>query len=208
MYGKKTVIPRTGQVPIHKEMHGFKEPVASNRGLETNQIKTASIVRTSPPSQEFMPLGYNRENILDRVARADFWGFNVAIDPNFVGSQANGQNRPVNFEQFARSITVSNGINSNQFIWDPIPELENFPVSGFPEQVSQQYVMYNVQPGYVQQAMSAMHVTQQSVPTAYNAASPTSKQATYTYQVPVSDLVNSMSGSTFFQRLKKVLFGG
>lgn len=190
----------SGEKPAQRVEQSF-----FTRKQETAQIATANIVRTIPPTQEFMPLGYNRENMLDRIARANFWNFNVALNPAHVAEY--NKNGHINFEQFARSATDVYGINSNQFIWDPIPELENFPVSGHPEKVSQQYVLYNVEPGYVRSTKKALHISQQSIPTAYNAVAPTHKSQTVVYQTPVTQLQEAMSGMSIFKRIKTFLVG-
>jgi hypothetical protein len=206
---KKNTVNITGQIGNINEPHIlYKQPVAT-RTQETNQVATAKIVRNTPPTQEFTPLGYNRENILDRIARADTWGFNVGLDPNFVEEYS--PTGKIAFESYVRSISPVNGIASNNFIWDPIPELENFPVSGFPNQVSQQYVLFNVKPTWQEKALNKVNVHAQSVPTAYNTATNTTPQvkgATYVYQTPITEIQNNISGLSFFQRLKQILFGG
>lgn len=176
------------------------------RQQETDQIHTAKIVRNAPLVQEFYPLGYNRENILDRIARADFWNFNVALNPAHVEEYS--PTGHINFEQFARSVTASYGINSNQFIWDNIPELENFPVAGHPEEVAQQYVMYNVDPAFLSATKKSLHISQQSVPVAYGTPTHTSKTQTLVYQTPVSALYERASGASILQSVKKWLVGG
>lgn len=176
------------------------------RSMETDQIATAKIVRNSPLTQEFTPLGYNREAILDRVARADFWNFNVALNPNHVEEYS--PTGHIDFEHFARSATTVNGTNSNMFIWDSIPELENFPVSGHPEEVSQQYVLYNVEPAWIAQPKKKLHIHAQAVPTAYGSKTNTSKSQTVVYQTPVTSVQEAISGTSIFKRLKTWLVGG
>jgi len=176
------------------------------RKQETDQIATAKIVRNAPLTQEFTALGYNRENILDRIARADFWNFNVALNPAHVEEYS--PTGHIDFEKFARSATDVYGTNSNMFIWDNIPELENFPVSGYPEEVQQQYVMYNVEPAFLSATKKNLHISQQSIPTAYNAIAPTSKAQTVVYQTPVTALAQAASGVRMLQAIKKWLVGG
>lgn len=202
---QKASITRVEQVPIHGLKHTISSPVS--RGMETSQIKDVQVIRNQPPTQEYMPLGYNFSGVADRVARANFWGFNVGLDPHFVESDSTGNTHPIQFEKYVRSTTDSYGTNSNQFIWDPIPELENFPVSGFPEQVSQQYVLYNVKPGYVRSAKQAIHLKAQSTPTAYSAPVNTSKSQTVVYQTPLNDLSKAASSNSLWNRIKRVLVG-
>lgn len=176
------------------------------RAQETNQIHTANIVRNAPPTIEYMPLGYNRENILDRIARADFWNFNIALNPAHVEEYS--PTGHINFEEYARSVTLSYGINSNHFIWDQIPELENFPVSGRPEEVSQQYVLYNVEPAFLAATKKNLHISQQAVPTAYGTPNQTSKQQYVVYQTPVTQLASAVAGTSWLQKIKTWLVGG
>lgn len=180
-------------------------PIPTTRAMETDQIKSARIIRNAPLTQEFMPLGYNRANILDRVADASFWGFNYGLDPRY--AEEYGRDGKINFENFVRSVTVSNAINGNQFIWDPMPELENFPVSGFPEQVSQQYVLYNVEPTWFDRTLQTMHVHKQAVPTAYGAANNTQKPTSYVYQTPVTQLASNVGGSSLWVKIKTFFVG-
>lgn len=178
---------------------------ATSKSMETNQIHDVQIVRTAPPTQEFMPLGYNREAIIDRVARANFWNFGVSLNPAHVEEYS--PTGYINAEQYARSVTEMYGVNSNHFIWDQLPELENLPVSGHPQEVQQQYVMYNVEPSWLASAQKSLHIHAQSTPTAYNAITNTSKSQTVVYQTPVTAIQEMISGSSAFKALKTWLVG-
>lgn len=199
MRAKEYVSHYVGEKPVETAVNHI------TRSQETDQIHTAKIVRTVPPTQEYMPLGYNRENILDRIARADFWNFNYGLNPAHVAEY--NKDGHINFEQFVRSTTDSYGINSNQFIWDAIPELENFPVAGKPKEVAQQYVLYNVQPEWLATGQRKLHIHQQAVPTAYNVQAPTTKQQEVVYQTPVTSLVSSLQGASWLQKIKTWLVG-
>lgn len=197
---KNTVSHYIGEKPV--------ETVANHvtRKEETDQVRTAQVVRNVPLSTDFMPLGYNRENILNRIALSGFFDFRCGINPN-LEEEYSPTGHP-NDEQFVRSVTVSNGINSNQFIWDAIPELENFPVSGHPEEVSPQYVLYNVEPEWLAATKKTLHIHQQAVPTAYGTQTNTSKSQTVVYQTPVTTIQQMASGSSILQKIKQWLVGG
>jgi hypothetical protein len=167
---------------------------------ETNQIKQVSIIRNAPLSQDFQVLGYDREHIINKTARASFYDFSNSINPNLVPGK-------INTWDFTRSETRMYGINGNQFIWDNIPELENFPVSGLPNEVSQQYVLYSVNPTWPSKVASQMNIHQQSIPTAYNTTIDTSKQQQIVMQIPKSEVFNSVKKPNMFNAIKKFLVG-
>lgn len=175
------------------------------RSQETDQIKTADIIRNAPLTQDFMPLGYNFNGVVNHVARASFWGFGVSLDPNL--KEAASKTGKINATEYQRSTTKAYGLNNNQYIWDQIPELENFPVSGYPNQVQQQYVLYNVQPEWLASTQKKLHVHQQAVPTAYNATIPTQKPTSIVLQTPVASLMSRVQGSSLVSKLKSWLVG-
>lgn len=175
------------------------------RSEETDQIKTADIIRNSPLTQDFMPLGYNFAGVANHVARASFWGFGVSLSPDF--EEAASKTGKINAVDYQRSTTKAYGLNNNQYIWDQIPELENFPVSGYPNQVQQQYVLYNVEPEWLASSKKKMHVHQQAVPTAYDATIPTQKPTSVVYQTPVASLMTRVQGSSLLGKLKSWLVG-
>jgi hypothetical protein len=196
-----------GKAQVHYRKESVTEQVESlpTKRLEQSQINDVNIIRTRPPTQEFMPLGYNREAILDRVARGDFWNFNVALNPAHVEEYS--PTGHIDFEGFARSVTKMYGTNTNMFVWDQLPELENLPVAGHPEETQQQYVLYNVKPSWKDKAEKTLHIHKQSAPTAYGAYTDTSKQESVVYQTPVSAIKEMLTASGPFQALKTWLVG-
>src|SRR6185312_10483343 len=114
---------------------------------ETNQIKEVNIIRNTPLSQDFTPLGYDREHVLNKVSRASFYNFGVSLNPETLPGKINAQD-------YVRSETYMYGINGNNFIWDSVPELQNQEISGYPNQVAQQYVLYNVKPNFIDKSLS------------------------------------------------------
>ena len=175
------------------------------RSQETDQIKTADIIRNTPLTQDFMPLGYNFNGVANHVARASFWGFGVSLSPDFV--EAASKSGKINAGEYQRSITKAYGLNNNQYVWDQIPELENFPVSGYPNQVQQKYVMYNVEPEWIANSKKKMHIHAQAVPTAYDATIPTQKPTSIVLQTPIASLTSRVQASSFFSKLKSWLVG-
>lgn len=167
---------------------------------ETNQIKQVNVIRNAPLSQDFTPLGYDKEHVLNKVARANFYNFGVSLNPETLPGKINAQD-------FVRSETYMYGINGNNFIWDSVPELQNQPVTGLPNEVSQQYVLYNVQPNFIDKSLSKLNIHQQAVPTAYNTTIPTNKQQQVVMQVPVTSVLKNIQQKSVFQRIKEFFVG-
>src|SRR6267154_202959 len=180
-------------------------PLPMTEGIEVDQYKSTHIIRNRPLTYEFMPLGYDRDWWIERYASANFWNFGPSLNP--AHEQEYSPTGRIDAEGYARSVTKSNGINSNQFIWDSIPELENFPVSGHPEKVSQQYVLYDVEPYWVGQSKKSLHISTHSAPKAYGVFTDTSKSQTLVYQTPVTTLQDNLNKSSVWQRIKNFMIG-
>lgn len=170
---------------------------------ETHQIKQVKIEYTAPPVQEFQALGYDKQHVIDKTRSAAFYWQENTIDASLL---PNGTGH-IDSNHFLMTETVQNGIYGNNLIWDPLPELENLPVSGFPEQTQQQYVLYDVNPPYPARVLSKAHIHRYSNPNAYGVWTSTEKPSEYVYQVPKSALIENMTGSSFLQKLKKWLIG-
>jgi hypothetical protein len=118
----------------------------------------------------------------------------------------------VHAQNWNRSMSVMTGTASNFYDWDRVVELENVPVSGQPEKVSQQYVLVQVNQNTYTQFAQAVRQVALTMPTAYGVPQSTTTQTgAPVYQVPRAQAASveaqATSGTTFFQWIKNQLVG-
>lgn len=165
---------------------------------ETDQIKEVAIVRNPGLTQDRQAMGYNRADALHKMQSAKFDDFRYDLNPHL--------SKRVHDVPFQASTTYTYGTNTNVFIWDNLTQLKDFPVSGFPGQVSPQYTQYNVHPEWLNKKADSIRSHQIAQPKAYNVDISTTKRSNIVMQVPKSE-IEKYATQSIWSKIKYWLVG-
>jgi hypothetical protein len=157
--------------------------------------------------QNYQPIGYNREEYMHKVNALTYWNYGVP-EGNTIQPQLSNLIHP---QLWNRSMSVVGNVSGNMLIWDPVPELANLPVNGHPEVVNQQWVRVPVNGTTYSKIANIARVTGLARPLAYGKPTQTAKSTVPVYSIDRTQLASAIGqaqgGSTFFQWVKKQLFG-
>ena len=165
------------------------------------------IVRQRAITQDYQPIGYDREEYMHKVNALTYWNYGVK-EGNTIQPQLSNL---IHADKWNRSMSNVGAITGNSFIWDPLPELANLPVNGHPEVVNQQWVQVQVRPSTYTKIATIARVTGLATPLAYGQKSQTAKPTAPVYSIDRSQLASAIGqaqgGSNFFTWVKNQLFG-
>jgi hypothetical protein len=104
-----------------------------------NQTPAVQMVVTPAIQQNQQVVGYNRTQWLQRLDATKDSRLNLYHEESFAAYSPRKINQ-FNFNWW------NNKSQHAQYIWDPIPELMKYPVSGYPDVTTTQYTLVNVTP--------------------------------------------------------------